>query len=171
MTAGLVASGIPTDRFYYGGFLPNKSGPRRRAISALERLPASLVFFESPRRLAGLLSDLAEILGQREACVARELTKLFEELRRGSLADLVEHYSGQAAPRGEVTVIVGPPSKSIQSDFQSSEIDALLREALQDRSPSRAAADVAVQTGRDRSELYQRAVALRIRGREGASEP
>jgi 16S rRNA (cytidine1402-2'-O)-methyltransferase len=162
--AGLVAAGVPTDRFYYGGFLPPKTGARRRAITTISGLSATLVFFESPRRLAGLLVDLADILGTRDACVARELTKLYEELRRGRLADLREHYAAAAPPRGEVTVIIGPPDKSERPVSSDSEIDALLREALKHQSPSRAAADVAALTGEDRRHIYRRAVALRENG-------
>ena len=158
--AGLVAAGIATDHFYYGGFLPAKSVARRRAIQALTALPATLVFFESPRRLADLLNDLAELLGARQACVARELTKLYEEVRRGSLTDLAEHYAAAVAPRGEVTVIVGPPTKADRS-VSEGEVEELLREALKHQSPSRAAADVAALTGEDRRQLYRRAVALR----------
>ena len=161
ITAGLVAAGVPTDRFYYGGFLPPKSAARRRAIAAISGLPATLVFFESPRRLAGLLADLADILGSRQACVARELTKLYEDLRRGNLADLSEYYARAPAPRGEVTVIIGPPDKSDRAVTADSEIDDLLREALKHQSPSRAAADIAALTGTDRRRIYRRAVALR----------
>ena len=161
ITAGLVAAGVPTDRFYYGGFLPPKSAARRRSIAAIAGLPATLVFFESPRRLAGLLADLADILGRRQACVARELTKLYEELRRGNLADLAKYYARAPAPRGEVTVIIGPPDKSDRAVTTDSEIDDLLREALKHQSPSRAAADIAALTGADRRRIYRRAVALR----------
>ena len=158
--AGLAAAGIATDHFYYGGFLPANTTARRRAIDALRGLPATLVFFESPRRLADLLGDLAEQLGPREACVARELTKLYEEIRRDNLADLAAHYAEASPPRGEVTVIVGPPEKSARQ-VSEDEIEELLRAALSHLSPSRAAADVAALTGQDRRQLYRRAVALR----------
>ena len=159
--AGLVIAGMPTDRFYYGGFLPPKSAARRRAIAEIAGLPATLVFFESPRRLAGLLADLADVLGPRQACVARELTKLYEEARRATLVELSAHYAAAAQPRGEITVIISAPDKSDRPDSSDSEIDALLREALQHQSPSRAAADVAALTGDDRRRIYRRAVALR----------
>ena len=96
----LVLSGLPTDRFYFGGFLPTKAGPRRKALAALESLDATLVFFESPRRLAASLADMAETLGPRPAAVARELTKLHEELRRGTLDRLAAHYDAAGAPKG-----------------------------------------------------------------------
>ena len=161
VTAGLVAAGVPTDRFYYGGFLPTKTKARQRAIRSVAALPATLVFFESPRRLADSLADLADILGPRDACVARELTKLYEEVRRGRLDELAQHYAQTTTPRGEVTVIVGPPDKTERPISDDDEIDDLLRTALEVQSPSRAAADVAALTGKDRRALYRRTIALR----------
>ena len=99
--AGLTASGLPSDRFLSAGFLPAKSGERRSALSALKAVPATLIFFESAQRLCDSLADMAEILGSREAAVARELTKLHEQVRRGTLAELAQLYSG-APPKGEI---------------------------------------------------------------------
>ena len=155
--AALVAAGLPTDRVLLAGFLPRRSPARRRAIAELAPLKATLVFLESPRRLAGALSDMAHELGPREAAVARELTKRFEELRRGSLSDLAADYQARTAPRGEVVVVVGPPgAKPTEVD-----LDAHLRDALR-RSPRLrdAVTQVAATTGRPRREVYSRALAL-----------
>src|SRR5690606_9716997 len=105
--AALVASGLPSDRFLFAGFLPNRAGPRRTALAALREVPATLLFFESPRRLAASLDDMAAVLGPRPAAVARELTKLHEELRRAPLDALAAHYAAAGAPKGEVVVVVG----------------------------------------------------------------
>ncbi len=164
--AALVASGLPTDRFYFAGFPPTRRAARRRAITEIAELPATLVWFESPHRLGALLADLAAILGPREACVARELTKFYEELRRGRLPELAAHYAADGAARGEVTVVVGPRDKAATSAIDAETVDALLIEALATRSPSRAAAEIAARTGADRRGLYARAVTLRRAGAE-----
>ena len=98
----LILSGLPTDRFYFGGFLPSKAGPRREALATLCSLHATLVFLESPRRLPASLADMEAVLGPRPAAVARELTKLHEEVRRGTLDELAGHYAAAGAPKGEV---------------------------------------------------------------------
>ena len=130
-------------------------------LAEVAALPATLVWFESPRRLSALLEDLAATLGPREACIARELTKLHEEWRRGRLPALAEHYAAAGDVRGEVTVIVGPPDRSAGPDVDADVLDAMLAEELEVRSPSRAAAEVAARTGNDRRQLYNRAVTLR----------
>jgi len=107
--AALALSGLPSDRFLFAGFLPAKDGPRRRALAELATVPATLVLFESPQRLAASLATMADILGPREAAVTRELTKMFEEVRRASLADLAAFYAAAEAPRGEIAVVIGPP--------------------------------------------------------------
>ena len=159
VTAALAAAGLPTDRFHFAGFPPPRRAARRRAIGELAGLAATLVWFESPRRLAALLADLAAVLGPREACVARELTKLHEEMRRGLLPELAAHYACAPA-RGEVTVLVAPPGKAPPAT-DADALDALLVEALARRSPSGAAAEVAARTGADRRALYDRAVSLK----------
>jgi 16S rRNA (cytidine1402-2'-O)-methyltransferase len=105
---GLVLSGLPCDRFLFAGFLPPKSVARRRALSELGGTRATLVFFETAPRLAAALADMAEILGDRQAAVARELTKLFEEVRRGSLGELTAQYRASGAPKGELVIVVAP---------------------------------------------------------------
>ena len=110
LIAALSISGLPTDRFLFSGFLPQRSGPRREALAELAPVPATLVILEAPHRLAESLADMATVLGPREAVVARELTKLFEETRRGTLESLAAHYADAGPPKGEVVVVVGPPA-------------------------------------------------------------
>ncbi|HUF56070.1 MAG TPA: 16S rRNA (cytidine(1402)-2'-O)-methyltransferase, partial [Thermohalobaculum sp.] len=109
LLAALVVAGLPTDRFLFAGFLPPKAGARRAALAELGRVPATLVFYESARRLAPSLGDMAEVLGgARPAAVARELTKRFEEVRRERLDRLAAAYAAEEPPKGEVVVLVGP---------------------------------------------------------------
>jgi 16S rRNA (cytidine1402-2'-O)-methyltransferase len=159
--AALTLSGLPTDRFLFLGFLPNRRNARRAALEEVGGVRATLILFEAAGRLADLLADMAEILGAREAAVAREITKKFEEVRRGSLAELAAQYRAEGAPRGEIVVVVGPPADRDAPSDQ--EVEALLRAALELGSVREAAASVAEQTGLPRRELYQRA--LRLAGR------
>jgi len=161
--AALCASGLPTDRFYFYGFLPAKKQARRRAIEELAAVPATCVFFESARRLAATLADLADLLGTRDAVIAREVTKLYEEFRRGSLADLAAALAAEGPPRGEVVLLVGPPTDAAE-EFSDAEIDRLLRQALAEGGTRDAARLVAERTGRPRRALYERAVALKDEG-------
>jgi 16S rRNA (cytidine1402-2'-O)-methyltransferase len=163
--AALVVSGLPTDRFLFEGFLPQKSAARRARLAELAAIPATLVFYESPRRLAATLEDCAAVLGDRAACVARELTKTFEEARRGTLADLAAAYAGEE-PRGEIALVVGPPGAGAQ-EARAGDLDARLRAAMATASLKDAAALVSGETGRPRREVYARALAL---AREGESE-
>ena len=153
--AALTLSGLPTDRFFFAGFLPAKQGERKTALAELKTVPATLIFFESPQRLSQSLSDMAETLGSRMAVVARELTKLHEEICRGDLASLAQAYADEGAPKGEVTLVVAPPSERAP-DFEHA--DRLLDTALSFM-PMRAAADlVAEALGIPRRETYQRAL-------------
>ncbi len=157
--AGLALSGLPTDRFLFAGFLPPKSSARRTALAELVQVPASLIFFESPRRLAEALADMAAVLGDRPAAVARELTKLFEEVRRAPLAELAAHYGDAGPPKGEVVVVVGPPPPAAPAS--EGDLDAALRAALARLSLRDAVAEVADATGTPKRVVYRRAVALR----------
>lgn len=157
--AGLVASGLPTDRFLFQGFLPPRSAARRKILTELASVPATLVLFESPQRLAELFADAAAVLGVRHAAVARELTKLHEEHRRGSLAELAAHYLAAGPPKGEAVVVIGPPAAGAGA-LDDAEVDRLLRLALLTDKPRRAAADVAAATGHSANELYRRALTL-----------
>jgi len=107
--AALTTAALPTDRFFFEGFLPAKAAARRERIAALRAIPATLVVYEAPSRLAESLADLAAGLGPRPAAVARELTKLHEETRRATLVELAQHYGAAGAPKGEIVVVVGPP--------------------------------------------------------------
>jgi 16S rRNA (cytidine1402-2'-O)-methyltransferase len=156
----LVLSGLPSDRFLFAGFLPTKQSARRAALADWRDLRASLVFFESPRRLASSLADMRRELGDRPAAVARELTKRFEEVRRGMLSELSDHYHSQGAPKGEVVVVVGP-AQAAPAALDEAEVDALLRAALTRAGTRDAAAEIAAQTGLPRRQLYRRALALR----------
>jgi len=159
----LALSGLPTDRFFFGGFLPAKATERRRAIAEAAAVPATLVFFEAPHRLAASLADLAELLGGRAAAVARELTKLFEEVRRASLPELAAHYAAQVEVKGEIVIVIGPPG---EGDAPSAEaIDAALRQALSGASVKDAAAEIAARFGLRRRDVYARALELKRKAR------
>ncbi len=157
--AALVVSGLPTDRFFFAGFLPPRAAARRRALAALAPLEATLVIFESARRLAAALDDMAAALGPRRAAVARELTKLHEEVRRGRLGELADHYRGAGRPKGEVVVVVGPPSEAAPA-LAAAELDVKLRQALARASLRDAVAEVAAATGLPRKRVYARALQL-----------
>ena len=170
----LVLSGLPTDRFYFGGFLPARAKARRNALARLESLDATLVFFESPRRLAASLADMADALGPRPAAVARELTKVYEEMRRGPLDRLAAHYGDVGAPRGEVVVVVGGGRDgAARCALSEAEIDDRLTSLLAAGTVRDAAAALSAETGRPRRELYARALALSRSGaRKGcAADP
>jgi 16S rRNA (cytidine1402-2'-O)-methyltransferase len=164
--AALALSGLPSDRFLFAGFLPSKSAARRDELASLASVPATLIFFESPRRLGETLADMAAVLGDRPAAVARELTKLFEEVRRGSLAELAGHYAAAGPPRGEIVILLGPPEATASvPETGAGSLDALLRVALAGASLRDAAASVAAATGLRRRDVYARALALA--GEEG----
>jgi len=154
----LILSGIPTDRFFFGGFLPQKKGGRQGTLREFASIPATLVLMESPRRLAASLADMAEILGPRDAAVCREMTKLFEEARRGTLPDLAESYRSEAAPKGEVVVVIGPPHE--RADLSEADIDTYLERALSRLSLRDAVREVADLSGQPRQTIYQRALLI-----------
>jgi 16S rRNA (cytidine1402-2'-O)-methyltransferase len=159
--AALVSSGLPTDRFLFAGFLPPREAARRRALEGLASVPATLVLFEAPGRLASLLGDAAAVLGPRPAAVARELTKLHEELRRGTLPELAAAYAAaERPPRGELVLVVGPPEAGTREEADPAAVDGLLRAALRGLKPRKAAGEVAATTGRSANELYRRALEL-----------
>ena len=158
----LALSGLPTDSFLFGGFLPAKAGERRRAIADAAQVPATLVFFEAPHRLAASLADLAELLGDRPAAIARELTKLFEEVRRQSLSELAAHYAAHPDVKGEIVVVIGPPGETAAPAADA--LDAALRQALVTASVKDAAAEVAARFGLRRREVYARALELKRQG-------
>ena len=153
----LAVAGLPTDRFFFEGFLPPKLAARQKRVAALAGIPATLVLFESGARLAATLADLAQGLGPRPAAVCRELTKLHEEVRRGELTQLARDYAGGAETRGEIVIVVAPPT---DETTDAADIDDLLRRALTRVSVKDAVGEVALATGRPRREIYQRALTL-----------
>ena len=155
----LAVSGLPTDRFFFGGFLPAKPVERRRAIGEAAIVPATIVFFEAPHRLAASLGDLAELLGERPAAVARELTKLFEEVRRGTLPELAAHYAAQEEVRGEIVLVIGGPVEGAAP--AAGTLDEALREAMAGASVKDAASEVAARLGLKRRDVYARALELK----------
>ncbi|HLH12934.1 MAG TPA: 16S rRNA (cytidine(1402)-2'-O)-methyltransferase [Methylovirgula sp.] len=161
--SALVVAGLPTDRFFFEGFLPVKSAARRQRIAELAAIPGTLVFFESPRRVAETLADLAAVLGPREAALARELTKVFETVRRGTLPELAQVYADEAL-KGEIVLLVGPPSPEIKS-IDAAELDARIGKALETLSVKEAATVVSAETGQPRRKIYARAVELAARAR------
>ncbi len=156
--AALQLSGLPALPFCFVGFLPAKSAARRQEIARLAAIPATLVFFEAPHRLAESLADLAAVLGAREAAVVREITKRFEEVRGGSLPDLAEAIA--AAPvKGEIVLVIAPPERR-DEPLEDSEIEARLREALAEHSLRDAVARVTAASGEPRRRVYRLALAL-----------
>ena len=153
----LSVGGLPTDRFLFAGFLPSRAAERRHVLASLAAVPATLVFYESPNRVAAALHDMTEVFGAREAAVARELTKLHEEIRRGTLPELAAAYAG-AEVKGEITILLAPPSEPAPD---LSKIDTLLRQALPFMPVGAAAALVAEATGGTRREIYNRALTLK----------
>jgi 16S rRNA (cytidine1402-2'-O)-methyltransferase len=157
----LILSGLPPDIFLFAGFLPPRSSARRRALRQWTSLAATLVFFEGPSRLAATLADMAEALGPRDAAVARELTKRYEEIRRGRLSELAAHYQAAGPPRGEAVIVVGPPEPAAPAD---ADIEARLGQLLEAHSLRDAVARLASETGLARRALYDRALALQRKG-------
>lgn len=181
VTAALSIAGLPTNTFYFGGFLPPKAAQRRRMLQRIAPLETTLVFFESGKRLAETLATLAETLGPRPAAVAREITKLYEEVRRDRIDLLAAHYREQGAPRGEIVVLVGPPEKprdkyheepgEQSTDDDEAEVlpvgqgneqavDDLLRTLSAQVGVKRAATMVSAALGLPKRAIYQRALAL-----------
>ena len=159
-TTALLLSGLPPDRFYFGGFLPPRAGPRQRAFAAVAALDATLIFFESARRLAASLADAATVLGARPAAVARELTKRFEEVRRADLANLTAHYAAAGPPKGEIVVVIGG-AEAGAARVTAEEVDAKLTAKLATASLRDAVRAVTAESGWTRADVYARALALR----------
>lgn len=156
--AALTLAGLPTDRFLFLGFLPSKEKAKTDAIVEVAAIRASLVLYESGPRLGATLAALAKELGNRDAAVAREISKTFEECVTGTLPELAERYAEQG-PKGEIVIVVGPPGEAPPP--QVDDLDALLREALERLPVAKAAKEVAAATGLDRHDLYNRALELK----------
>jgi len=157
--AALTLSGLPSDRFLFLGFLPVKATARRRVLAEVAGLRATLIVYESARRLPATLGDMAETLGPRHGAVARELTKLHEELRRGTLDALAADYRAAGPPKGEVVIVVAPPAEDAAA-LSADALDAALQAALARGTLRDAVQEVARTTGRPRHEVYARALAL-----------
>lgn len=158
--AALASAGLPTDRFFFEGFLPAKSGQRHARIEELSHIPATLVLFETGPRLAASLGDLASVFGTREAAICRELTKLHEEIRRGPLPALAHDYADETTERrGEFVVLIAPPPEK-DARPSADQLDDLLRAALRHSSVKDAVGEVVAATGLNRREVYQRALML-----------
>jgi 16S rRNA (cytidine1402-2'-O)-methyltransferase len=167
--AALVASGLPTDEFFFGGFLPARSTQRRARLMQLRSIPSTLIFYEAPHRLAQTLTDAHEILGERLAAVARELTKLHEEVTRGPLSELVERFSGADAARGEIVVVIERAPQGAETMKEDAGADILARMAALESEglDNRAALKrVARQLGLSRPEAYRRLVAARAQAKK-----
>lgn len=164
LIAALVASGLATDEFFFGGFLPSRSGARRARLNELRSIPATLIFYEGPHRIAATLKDALEILGEREAVVARELTKLHEEIARGRLSELAAHFSAAESARGEMVLIIDREVIQIEAEAEGetrsiAELVAQLEtEGLDHRAALKKAAR---ELGISRDEAYRRLVAER----------
>ena len=156
--AALTLAGLPTDRFLFLGFLPSKAGARASAIAEVAAIRATLILYESGPRLAASLAALAAGLGDREAAVAREISKKFEQTVTGTLSELAARYA-DATPKGEIVIVVGPPGE--EEPAGDADIDAALRDAMSRLSTSRAAAEVAESLGLPRRQVYERALELK----------
>lgn len=165
VVAALSIAGLPTDRFLFAGFLPSKASARRAALEELRAVPATLVLYEAPQRVAECLADAASVLGPRPAALARELTKRFEEVRRGDLAGLAAEMAAAPPPKGEIVLVIGR-ADTAAAVLDDAAVDAALAEALATRGPSEAAAAVAAMAGRPRREVYARALALKAASAE-----
>ena len=156
----LILSGLPSDAFLFAGFLPPRAAARRKALAGWQNIAATLVFFEAPSRVAACLADMAATLGDRPAAIGRELTKLHEEMRRGTLAALAEYYRARPAPRGEIVIVVGAPQENAP---EIGDLDARLDELLAERSLRDSVAELAAETGLGHKTLYDRALARQRR--------
>jgi len=161
VVTALSAAGMPTDRFLFMGFAPNKTKARTDWFAAEKETKASLVYYESTRRLPESLRDAAAALGARPAAVCRELTKKFEEVVRGNLISLADTYATAGPPKGEVVVVIGPPDKAaVETSALNMSSDELLSTALKHMSVKSTAAFVAEITGENRKPLYKKALEL-----------
>jgi 16S rRNA (cytidine1402-2'-O)-methyltransferase len=158
--AALTGSGLPSDAFMFAGFLPVKDGARRSRLEELKAVPATLIFFESPRRLSDTLIAMADVFGDRHAAIGRELTKTFEEFRPETLSVLAAHYAEADTPKGEIVICVGPPSAQKADEH---DIDRLLLSLAAEMPASKAAGEAARMTGAKKPDLYRRLLELRER--------
>jgi 16S rRNA (cytidine1402-2'-O)-methyltransferase len=156
----LQLSGLPSDAFVFAGFLPSKQGQRRNVLERWSAVDAPLIVFETGPRLLAALEDIETVLGERQVVIARELTKRYEDVRRGDVSDLIECYKSEPTPKGEIVLVIGPADKQALSD---ADIDAALKKALETMPTKKAAAHVAAQTDLSKTALYDRALELKER--------
>lgn len=161
--AALVGSGLPNEAFLFAGFLPSKDKARRDRLAELAAVPSTLIFFESPHRIAATVEAARDVLGPtRRASVCRELTKTFEEFRRGTLEELHGYYDGSGPVKGEIVFVIAPPDAPEAPD--ADDVDALLLKLIADMPTGKAATEAAKQTGLNRKDLYDRL--LELKGRD-----
>lgn len=153
----LTTAGLPTNNFLFQGFLPSKMQARQKEIQKFSTVDASLIYYESPKRLVNCLKDIATVLGGREVAVCRELTKLYEEVRKDNVNELIKYYQEIPTPKGEIVIVVAPPNKEAG---QVDDLDAALLDALKTLSVKEAVAAVTFMTGKKRKEVYKRALEL-----------
>jgi 16S rRNA (cytidine1402-2'-O)-methyltransferase len=163
LISALIAAGLPTDEFFFAGFLPSRLNARRARLSELRSVPGTLIFYESPHRLAATLKDAYEILGEREAVVARELTKLHEEIRRGRLSELTSHYEKDENVRGEIVVlidrnVIGDPAEATTQLSVAKLVDQFEQDGVDHRTALKRAAR---ELGLSRAEAYRKLIAER----------
>jgi 16S rRNA (cytidine1402-2'-O)-methyltransferase len=156
----LVGAGLPNDAFMFAGFLPTKDKAKRDRLAQVSVVPATLIFFESPHRIGATLAAAADVLGEtRKASVCRELTKTFEEFRRGTLGELALYYNEERTVKGEVVLVIGPPPEA--AEMAEIDIDALLKQLAATMPAAKAAASASKTTGVPRQELYQRLLEMK----------
>lgn len=158
--AAIAGAGLPSDRFLFAGFPPNKKQARRSFLEEFSPIDATLIFFESPKRLKDCLAEMADLWPGREAVVARELTKLYEEFQGAKLPELAAHYQDSGPVKGEIVILVSPPAEEEQSKG-AMDLDDLLRDALKDMSVRDATAHVMELTGLKKKQVYHRALELK----------
>lgn len=156
--AGLVTSGLPSDKFMFAGFLPPKTVARKSALAKLKDVPGTLIFFETGPRIAASLADIQSVLGDRPAAVARELTKKYEETRRGTVSELMASVEA-TPPKGEIVLLIGPSEEDMTWD--SARVDQALTEAIPMLGVKRASTQVAEQSGWAKRNVYERALSLK----------
>lgn len=156
----LVLSALPTDKFLFAGFLPNKSSARKTALKEVEGITSTIIFYETANRLLESLKDIREVLGERTMAVARELTKKFEEARRDNVSELIDFYEKNGDPKGEIVLVIEGAEKD-KIKFSPQEIDKMILHEIKTKSIKDAAAFVAEQTGASKRDIYQRALELK----------
>lgn len=156
--SALQLSGLPSDAFYFAGFLPPKSAGRQKSLSVFRDLPATVIIYETPNRLIDMLTDIHTVLGNREMAVIREITKKFEQVRRGSVSDLIDFYTQNGEPKGELVLVIDRTHN--ETTWTEDQIQDLILKTLKTHSPRDTAALVAEQTGQPKKHIYQQVLKL-----------